>query len=94
MPIPIDDDLLDEPLIRDLVSKRVRQGEARGEARGGGFASQPVGAKVWFPTGLGTRSPGIRGSEQLEEWGVRLLDATVWNRSCAVSAAGPSRAAW
>ena len=34
MPIRIDDDILDEPLIRDLVLERVRQGEARGEARG------------------------------------------------------------
>ena len=72
MPIPIDDNILDEPLIRDLVLERVRRGEARGEAAllrrllERKFGSLPAWALERLESG---------DASNLQEWGLRLLDA-------------------
>ena len=77
MPIPIDDDLLDEPLIRDLVSKRVRQGEARGEARGGAtLLRRQLEQRFGSLPGWALARLESADTSMLEDWGVRLLDAT------------------
>ena len=80
MPIPIPEDILDHPWLRDLVEKREREGEARGEARGEASGQAALLRRLlerrfgplpeWALQRLETAD-----SSRLETWGLRLLDA-------------------
>jgi len=76
MPIPIDSDILDLPIIRDFVLARERRVEARGEAKGEATLlrhqlERRFGA---LPDEVLSRLASA-DTTALEAWGLRLLDA-------------------